>query len=678
LATEGTESELTQDARRGLQGPARDVAQVLYNLAKTTRSFGFYARDNAAIANFLEELQVGFKDLLDNLGAIRLVVGADRFVWKGDVVYLNSDRERGLPFRLFRDGIRGFVFKPGLTEDELMLLLDVLSRRQSTGRSAEEDDVVTLLWKLSLNFISYEAVEGFTHELHGSGQQGEDGERQRGDSGQALPRMMERISGKRDTLSRGRAARSFVDSDAQDFLSETLGADDDEAAGIGDGSADTEDGEGRRRRRGGRKTPVRESGETAVMQTLDDGDADGAASGGSGLKAGLYVGSPHYPLPLRGGMVEIQYDPLSWQEVAALRKELDEEQQLGIIHLLDYCFELCQQEAGYFEPDDFAPMVQAMRRYLLRSRDLVTYDRMMRYLRRIAAGGIYPTYLTRRAAQMVAECSSPDGLAALVAAASGDANGEEIAWDVLQTLLPDLDPEAILRLLGHAMSEHMAGILAATVIKRTGTDVSLFEQALKIGDEPDVPHAMAALRCLATLRTPEAIKVIESAARWPDPIVRRATARILGRMPMTSSTPGALGRCLRDLDPDVRDEAIEAIRRQGEPGLASQLTRWLDDAFKALDEELRIDLARLVAELDADHATRYFKGKLNMSVMAKVGGLVGTPEVIAWNRLAAYGLAAAATDEAIDKLRSVRTKGDDTFRKLVSRLAVEARRKAST
>lgn len=666
-----------KDVRRGLQGPSLAVAQVLFNLAKTTRSFGFYARDNAAIAKFLDELQRGFQELLDANGAIRLVVGADRFVWKGDEVYFDADREKGLPFRLYRDGIRGLVFKPGLPTEELMALLDVLSRRMSTGRGAEEEDIVTLLWKMTLNFISYEAVEGFTHELHGSGDyEGDDGERQRGDSGQALPRMMERISGKRSTLmERGRAARSFVDKGAEALLNETLGADDEEAAGIGDGSDEPVE-DGGRRRRGGRKTPTRASGETAVMETVEEG---GGGFVGQPLRAGLYAGAAHYPLPLRGGLVEIQYDPLSWQELATLRSELDEEQRLGIIHLLDYCFELCQQEAGHFEPDDFAPMVQAMRRHLLRTRDLETYDRMMRYLGRIAAGGIYPTYLTRRAKEMVAQCSSPDGVAALVAAASGDANSEEMAWDVLQTLLPDLDPKEVLTLLGHGMSEHMAGILAATVIKRTGTDVSLFEEALKVDGEPDVPAAMAALRCLATLRTDAAIKVIETAARWPDPIVRRATARILGRMPMTSSTPGALGRGLRDPDDAVMAEALVAISRQGEPELATQLTRWVDEqAFKRLTEEQLIQVAELMAELDPDMATRYFKGKLNMTVLAKVGGLVGTPEVVAWNTLAAHGLAAAATAEAVDKLRSVRTKGDDGFRQLVSRLIVEARRKAGS
>ena len=50
MSTADPQSEsLHKDVRRGLEGPARDVAQVLFNLAKTTRSFGFYARDNAAV-----------------------------------------------------------------------------------------------------------------------------------------------------------------------------------------------------------------------------------------------------------------------------------------------------------------------------------------------------------------------------------------------------------------------------------------------------------------------------------------------------------------------------------------------------------------------------------------------------------------------------------------------------
>lgn len=611
---------LVKDARRGLSGAAREVAQVLHNFAKTTRSFGFYARDNAAISNFIAELEVGFTEILDEYGAIRVVVGADRFVWKGDDVYLNSDREKGLPFRLFRDGIRGLVFKPGLSGDDLLELLDVLSRRQSTGRGAEEEDVVTLLWKLSLNTVSYEAVEGFTHELHGSGD-GESDDSEAG-GGEALPRMMERISGKRDTLDRGRAASSFVDQDNDTIISEVVG--------------------------------------------------EGEDIGATGSE--IYGGSEHYPLSEAKGMVELRYEALDENDIASVRAELDEEQEQGVPHLLDYCFELCQDEAGFFDPDDFAPMVGAIRRYLLRQRDVNTYDRMLHYLRKVSQGGVYPTYLTRRAGEMLHDCGGDDAVAALVASVVGDEANEEVAWDALQVLLPDLDPDMVFRLLAHGMSEGMAGILAATIIKRTGNDTSMFEAGLHVEGTPDVPRALASLRCLATLRTPEAIELIADMVVWPDVMVKRAAVRILGRMPLSEGSADAIGRALDDPIEDVWREALESVHRQGEALLAPFLLDWIGKhAFSRFEEAERLELVSLAAELDPDLATMWFSDKIQMTLVARIGGLVGTPEVIAWNRLAAEGLAASATDEAVDKLREIRKKGDEAFRDHVSRLVVQAR-----
>ena len=196
--TKGEEST-RKDVRRKLEGPPREVAQILYNLAKTSRSFGFYHRDNKAIENFTKELFDGFEAFLTTHGAIRLGVGADRFTFHGDEVYHDADRENGMPFRLFRDGVRAIQFKPGLTRPEMDEILDILSKRGSTGRAAEEDDLVTLLWQKSFEHITYVAVEGFTHDLHAAGSFDDDG-RPQADSGEAIPRMLERISGQRETL----------------------------------------------------------------------------------------------------------------------------------------------------------------------------------------------------------------------------------------------------------------------------------------------------------------------------------------------------------------------------------------------------------------------------------------------------------------------------------------------
>lgn len=672
------EGSLRKDVRRSLQGVHKDVAQLLFNLAKTARSFGFYDRENRAIKMFLEELLKGFEHVLTEHGVLRLIVGADRFVYDGEEVYHDSDREDGMPFRLYRDGVRAVVFKPGLAPEELEGLLDILSKRASTGRNAEEEDLVTLLWKKSFEHVTYSAVEGFTHDLHAAGSFDEEG-RPKADSGEAIPRMMERISGQRDLVGAsagfgkvggGRTMRSFRDTEAEQLLQEELGK---EEARI---DAETEAG-GRRR---GPKHKSRVGGDTmavAVEEAWDDG-ADTAAfqALGSGFAEGLYPGARDYPLVLRGGMVEIQFTPLEFEEIAAIRTQMEEEGQLGLLHLLDYCFELCMQEPEFFGPDDFTGMLTPIRRFLVRARDLKTYDRLLRYLRRIGAGGIYPDHLTVIANNMLQECSSGDALGALVAAASGDEDAENFAWDILQQLLPNLEPTEILRLLGHGMTEHLANILAGTLIRRTGTSLDLYEEALK-GDERS--SALASLRCLATLRTPESVELAERAISWSDPVVRRAVLRIVGRVETTDRTPRLIRAGLEDMDIDVRDEALKAVDRQGDPKLAQTLFRWFSEqGFKRTDDITRQRIIEIVAEIDPIYATRVLSDRLKVKARAKLGGLLGTPEVVEWNRLAVEGLALAATPEAIERLREVRTAGTPEFRELVTRRLVTARRKAQT
>ena len=674
----GGEDSLHKDVRRRLQGVHKEVAQLLFNLAKTARSFGFYARDNKAIRMFLDELESGFEAYLSEHGPLRLIVGADRFVYDNQEVYHDGDRENGMPFRLFRDGVRAVLFKPGLTSDELEQLLDILSKRASTGRNAEEEDLVTLLWKKSFEHITYTAVEGFTHDLHAAGSFDEEG-RPKADTGEAIPRMMERISGNRELIGQnagfgklggGRTMRSFRDTKAEQLLKEEI---DKMEAGI-------EDEAQPRRRRRDPKHKKRASGETMAM-AIEEAWGEGADTAaiqtiGSGFAAGLYPGARDYPLILRGGLVEVQYTPLEFEEIAALRKQLDEEKELGLIHLLDYCWTLCLQDREFFGPEDFVGMLTPIRRYLVRARDLKTYDRLLRYLRKIAAGGVYPQYLTETAQIMLEECSSGDALGSLVAAASGDEEAENFAWDILQNLLPNLEPGEILRLLGHGMTEHMANILAGTLIRRTGTSLDLYEEALK-GDER--PAALAALRCLATLRTLEAIEIAERAINWNDPVVRRAVVRISGRVAVTERTPRIIRQALEDVDIDVRDEALRAVDRQGDPKLAQTLFRWFaEQGFKQTDEITRNRIVTLVAEIDPEYATRVLGERLKVKVRAKLGGLMGTPEVVEWNHLAVEGLAVAATPGAIEKLRSVRTAGTEEFRELVTKRLVVARRKAKS
>ena len=80
---------------------------------------------------------------------------------------------------------------------------------------------------------------------------------------------------------------------------------------------------------------------------------------------------------------------------------------------------MCGAEPKYFPPTDFAPLIGPIRRYLIRRRDMETYRRLLRYLRGIAEGSVYPPILVQAAAEMVKECSSGDALACLATGEGG-------------------------------------------------------------------------------------------------------------------------------------------------------------------------------------------------------------------------------------------------------------------
>gem|GEM_PF-3237285 len=632
------------DLRRNLDGVQQEVAQILYDLAKTARSFGFYARNNKAIGRFLDDLFESLSGFLKTSGTLWLGVAADRFLFDGQVVYYDADRESGLPFRLYRDGVRMLSLQDGLSRVEMEDFLELLARRPSTGREAEEDDLVTMLWRRSFDNISYQAVEGFTHDLHAAGGFGEGSEQGgKGDSGQAIPRMMQQISGRKEIVSsrersfadkgRGRVARSFVDDEANQILADQFGAEEDAdfAGGMGEGAA-------------------------------------------LAFAGGLWPGSPHYPLPLRGGIAEVAFEPLSEEERASIRSDLDHEKELGLLHLLDYCFELCVHEPKYFKHTDFTPLLTPIRRYLVRHRDLETYRRLLRYLRGIAEGGVYPPALVKTAADMVKECSSAESLTSLVAAVSGDKTGEAVVWDILQQLLPDLESADMLRLLGHSMSAQMATILAGTLVRRTRRDLSLYEEAI---EGTDVALIFASLRCLDVLRTSEAAALVERTAESPDPAIRRAAVRILGRVPMTGSSARVFSRLLRDEDPEIVSETLAAVDRQGDARFAPLLGAWLDEGgFKSADEEMRQRVVLLLGELDSSYAEQFLGEKLDAS-LGRLAGLSrsGAGE---WRLVAAQGLAALGTDPALTRLRLARPKGNEEFKQLVGRLLAEKRRERST
>jgi hypothetical protein len=147
----------------GSTAEAKAANDALRALARASRAYLIYDARNEIIRTFLGSLKEAFEAFSRAHGDMFLEVRPFEFVLRGDVVYLERDRERSLAFKLFRDGVRRVTIRAGVTWDELTALLQILSIRY-IGVRLNEDDVLTLLWKAGFANIEVEAVEGFIED----------------------------------------------------------------------------------------------------------------------------------------------------------------------------------------------------------------------------------------------------------------------------------------------------------------------------------------------------------------------------------------------------------------------------------------------------------------------------------------------------------------------------------
>ena len=150
---------------RRLAGSPHAVAAnaALLAFTRSARSFTLYDPSNKVVRTLIGDYRDKLQKALASFGSLVLEVHPFELVLGREVVYLEKDRERSLSFRLFRDGVRRIGFEPGMTWEEMLRLLQILSIRY-TGVRQQEDDLVTLLRKAAFDHVRIAAIEGFVPE----------------------------------------------------------------------------------------------------------------------------------------------------------------------------------------------------------------------------------------------------------------------------------------------------------------------------------------------------------------------------------------------------------------------------------------------------------------------------------------------------------------------------------
>jgi hypothetical protein len=163
---------------------AEAAREVFTSMEKALKMRRLYERGHKVRTAALDELFVRFERVLETCEVLDIAVGPDAFLVDDEVVFRDERRESSIPFKLFRDGVRGLTIIPGLPREELRRFLDVLEATPEAPGSFDED-MATLLWREAFQHVRHLAVDELATSSGDSG----------GESASALDDLGARVDG---------------------------------------------------------------------------------------------------------------------------------------------------------------------------------------------------------------------------------------------------------------------------------------------------------------------------------------------------------------------------------------------------------------------------------------------------------------------------------------------------
>lgn len=141
-------------------GEVEAAAKVLTSLQLAKKNYSLYPENHPICRTALEHFHRLVTSYLDTYATLRLDVGKDRLLLKGQPVCQCPLEEGELPFTLFRDGILWLEFTLGLGAEESRRFLRIINRYNIISTEAE-GDIVTAFWEQQLPHITYEVADLF-------------------------------------------------------------------------------------------------------------------------------------------------------------------------------------------------------------------------------------------------------------------------------------------------------------------------------------------------------------------------------------------------------------------------------------------------------------------------------------------------------------------------------------
>lgn len=140
------------------------VEALVQSLLKGLRAAQLYLPNNPVYQTAIENAQKAFAPVWELSDEISLTVLETDVQWEGQVV-LSQPRNESVAWILYKDGVRALHLARGVEDEELVRLLHVINKVRTLPPDAE-DDLLTLLWEQSFQFVKYDFIEMAKDDSH--------------------------------------------------------------------------------------------------------------------------------------------------------------------------------------------------------------------------------------------------------------------------------------------------------------------------------------------------------------------------------------------------------------------------------------------------------------------------------------------------------------------------------
>lgn len=139
---------------------AAPIEELLRLIVKAARASQLYLPNNPIYQGAIGALRAGFAPIWAETDELPLTVKENEICWYDATVSeagANAKSSDNLAWLFYKDGVRELKMVKGFEDEELLKFLGIVQRARKG--SADEDDLVTMLWEADFTFLTYKYVD---------------------------------------------------------------------------------------------------------------------------------------------------------------------------------------------------------------------------------------------------------------------------------------------------------------------------------------------------------------------------------------------------------------------------------------------------------------------------------------------------------------------------------------